>query len=107
MCERGIGSAVGQNPDVAEIIIGWVMEVATIPVIAKLTPNITAAARAAKRGGANAISLIDTINSIPTWGVRRARALSACRRRGRCCCCGSWAMTRCPWWCRSVGWHNR
>ena len=43
------------------------MEVATIPVIAKLTPNITnitAAARAAKRGGANAISLINTINSI-------------------------------------------
>ena len=67
MCERGMGSAVGQNPNVAETIIGWVMEAATIPVIAKLTPNITditAAARAAKRGGANAISLINTINSI-------------------------------------------
>ncbi len=67
MCERGMGSAVGQNPDVAETIIGWVMEVATIPVIAKLTPNITnitAAGRAARRGGANAISLINTINSI-------------------------------------------
>src|SRR6478609_5785787 len=67
MCERGMGSAVGQNPDVAATIIGWAMEVATIPVIAKLTPNITditAAARAAKRGGANAISLINTINSI-------------------------------------------
>src|ERR1700692_4714602 len=67
MCERGMGSAVGQNPDVAETIVGWVMEAATIPVIAKLTPNITditAAARAAKRGGANAISLINTINSI-------------------------------------------
>ena len=62
-----MGSAVGQHPDVAETIVGWVMEAATIPVIAKLTPNITditAAARAAKRGGANAISLINTINSI-------------------------------------------
>lgn len=67
MCERGMGSAVGQQPAVAERITQWVMEVATIPVIVKLTPNITdvtAAARAAKRGGANAISLINTINSI-------------------------------------------
>src|SRR3989442_15140100 len=43
------------------------MEAATIPVIVKLTPNITDvvyAARAAKKGGADAISLINTINSI-------------------------------------------
>jgi dihydropyrimidine dehydrogenase (NAD+) subunit PreA len=67
MCERGMGSAVGQQPAVTERIVGWVMEVATIPVIVKLTPNITDvtyAARAAKKGGANAISLINTINSI-------------------------------------------
>ncbi len=67
MCERGMGSAVGQQPQVAERITGWVMEAASIPVIVKLTPNITditATARAAKRGGANAISLINTINSI-------------------------------------------
>ena len=67
MCERGMGSAVGQNPEVAEVIVGWVMEAATIPVIVKLTPNITNvvfAARAAKQAGANAISLINTINSI-------------------------------------------
>ncbi len=67
MCERGMGSAVGQQPAVAERITQWVMEMATIPVIVKLTPNITdvtAAARAARRGGANAISLINTINSI-------------------------------------------
>jgi dihydroorotate dehydrogenase subfamily 1 len=67
MCERGMGSAVGQQPAVAEKITSWVMEKATIPVIVKLTPNITditMAARAAKRAGANAISLINTINSI-------------------------------------------
>jgi dihydropyrimidine dehydrogenase (NAD+) subunit PreA len=67
MCERGMGSAVGQNPKVAETIVGWVMEAPTIPVIVKLTPNITdvtVAARAAKKAGANAISLINTINSI-------------------------------------------
>lgn len=67
MCERGMGSAVGQNPDVIEAIVGWVMEVAEIPVIVKLTPNITDVtqpAMAAKRAGANAISLINTITSI-------------------------------------------
>ena len=67
MCERGMGSAVGQQPAVTEKIVGWVMEAATIPVIVKLTPNITDvtyAARASKKAGANAISLINTINSI-------------------------------------------
>jgi dihydropyrimidine dehydrogenase (NAD+) subunit PreA len=67
MCERGMGSAVGQQPAVAEKIVSWAMEAATIPVIVKLTPNITDvvyAGRAAKKGGGNAISLINTINSI-------------------------------------------
>src|SRR5258707_5583382 len=67
MCERGMGSAVGQQPAVAAKIVSWVMEAATIPVIVKLTPNITDvvyAARAARKGGADAISLINTINSI-------------------------------------------
>jgi dihydropyrimidine dehydrogenase (NAD+) subunit PreA len=67
MCERGMGAAVGQQPAVTEQIVSWVMEVAAIPVIVKLTPNITDithAARAARKGGGNAISLINTLNSI-------------------------------------------
>ena len=67
MCERGMGSDVGQQPHATEKIVGWVMEAAQIPVITKLTPNITDvvyAARAAKQGGSDAISLINTINSI-------------------------------------------
>lgn len=67
MCERGMGSAVGQNPKVIETIVGWVMEAAKLPVIVKLTPNITDIAmpgRAAAKAGADAISLINTINSI-------------------------------------------
>ncbi len=67
MCERGMGSAVGQNPDVAEKITGWAKAVATKPVIVKLTPNITdirVAGLAAQRGGADAVSLINTINSV-------------------------------------------
>ena len=67
MCERGMGSAVGQEPEVLETIVRWVKEVSTIPVIVKLTPNISdirVPARAAKRGGGDAISLINTIQSI-------------------------------------------
>jgi dihydropyrimidine dehydrogenase (NAD+) subunit PreA len=67
MSERGMGSAVGQVPDYACQITTWVKEVAKTPVIIKLTPNITDIrypARAAKKGGADAVSLINTINSI-------------------------------------------
>ncbi len=67
MSERGMGAAVGQVPEYCEQITRWVMEVAKIPVIVKLTPNITnvvAPARAAVAAGANALSLINTINSI-------------------------------------------
>ena len=41
MSERGMGSAVGQQPQVAEKIVGWVMEVAKRPVWVKMTPNVT------------------------------------------------------------------
>ncbi|MBK6773175.1 MAG: NAD-dependent dihydropyrimidine dehydrogenase subunit PreA [Ignavibacteria bacterium] len=67
MCERGMGSAVGQEPEVLKLIVSWVKEVATKPVIVKLTPNIsdiTDPAIAAKQGGGDAISLINTIQSI-------------------------------------------
>jgi dihydropyrimidine dehydrogenase (NAD+) subunit PreA len=67
MSERGMGSAVGQVPEYCEQITGWVMQVAKIPVIVKLTPNISnivMPARAAVAAKANALSLINTINSI-------------------------------------------
>lgn len=67
MCERGMGSAVGQEPEVLKTIVGWVKEVSTIPVIVKLTPNISdivEPARAAKEGSGDAISLINTIQSL-------------------------------------------
>jgi dihydropyrimidine dehydrogenase (NAD+) subunit PreA len=67
MSERGMGSAVGQVPEYCEQITRWVMEVAKIPVIVKLTPNISdivPPARAAVAAGANALSLINTLNSI-------------------------------------------
>jgi len=41
MCERGMGSSVGQEPKVLKEITSWVNEYATIPIIIKLTPNIS------------------------------------------------------------------
>lgn len=67
MSERGMGSAVGQVPEYCEQITSWVKEKARTPVIVKLTPNVSdirMPARAAKRAGADALSAINTINSI-------------------------------------------
>jgi len=67
MSERGMGAAVGQVPEYIEMVTGWCKKYYSKPVIVKLTPNITDVrlpAAAAKRGGADAVSLINTINSI-------------------------------------------
>ena len=67
MSERGMGSAVGQVPEYCEQITQWVANVAKIPILVKLTPNVTnivGPAQAAIAGGANGISLINTLNSI-------------------------------------------
>jgi dihydropyrimidine dehydrogenase (NAD+) subunit PreA len=67
MSERGMGAAVGQVPEYCKMITEWVSEVSTIPVLVKLTPNVTDIrypARAAKQANADGLSLINTINSI-------------------------------------------
>jgi dihydropyrimidine dehydrogenase (NAD+) subunit PreA len=67
MSERGMGSAVGQVPEYIEMVARWCKAATRMPVIVKLTPNITDIrypARAAKAGGADAVSLINTISSI-------------------------------------------
>ncbi len=67
MSERGMGAAVGQVPEYIQMATEWCKKYASIPVIVKLTPNITNIlhpAKAAKDGGADAVSLINTINSI-------------------------------------------
>jgi len=67
MSERGMGAAVGQVPDYIQEVTQWCKMHTRLPVFVKLTPNITnirLPARAAKAGGADAVSLINTINSI-------------------------------------------
>ncbi|MCA9538179.1 MAG: NAD-dependent dihydropyrimidine dehydrogenase subunit PreA [Myxococcales bacterium] len=74
MCERGMGSAVGQEPKINERITSWAAEFSTIPVLVKLTPNvgdIVPHGLAAQRGGAHGVSLINTIKSIIAVDIDR------------------------------------
>ena len=67
MAERGMGSAVGQVPEYVTMVTEWCKQYYSKPVIVKLTPNIAdirKPAQAAFDGGADAVSLINTINSI-------------------------------------------
>src|SRR5271154_4240702 len=67
MSERGMGSAIGQVPEYVEMVTRWCKANTRMPVFVKLTPNIgdvRGPAQAAKAGGADAVSLINTINSI-------------------------------------------
>lgn len=67
MSERGMGSAVGQVPEYVEMVTRWCKTHTRMPVIVKLTPNvmhIKPPSEAAVRGGADAVSLINTVNAI-------------------------------------------
>jgi dihydropyrimidine dehydrogenase (NAD+) subunit PreA len=74
MCERGMGSAVGQEPAVLKEITSWAKEFARTPVLIKLTPNvgdILEPGLAAVDGGADGLSLINTIKSIVSVDLDR------------------------------------
>ncbi|HIN09339.1 MAG TPA: NAD-dependent dihydropyrimidine dehydrogenase subunit PreA [Phycisphaerales bacterium] len=65
--ERKMGAAMGENPEIVQEVTGWVMEVATIPVWTKMTPNITHITdpgRAALASGAHGLAAINTILSV-------------------------------------------
>jgi len=67
MPERKMGAAMGQDCLIVEEVTKWVKDASTIPVWAKMTPNITDIrdpARAALNGGADGLSAINTILSL-------------------------------------------
>ncbi|RYD89804.1 MAG: NAD-dependent dihydropyrimidine dehydrogenase subunit PreA, partial [Sphingobacteriales bacterium] len=67
MTERGMGASIGQDPEIARMVVEWVMEKATIPVITKLTPNVHSVVptgKACVEAGSHALSLINTIQSV-------------------------------------------
>src|SRR5260370_18884610 len=67
MRERGMGAAVGQVSEYVEMVTRWCKAHTRVPALVKLTPSVTnilGPARAAKAGGADAVSLINTVSSI-------------------------------------------
>ncbi len=67
MMEEGLGSDIGQVPELVERFTAAARRGTRIPILAKLTPNVATmspAAEAAKRGGADGIAAINTIKSI-------------------------------------------
>ena len=72
MAEGGLGSDIGQVPELVERFTRAAKKACGIPVLAKLTPNVaemSSAAEAAKRGGADGISAINTIKSVMDLNV--------------------------------------
>lgn len=67
MAESSMGSDIGQVPELVERFTASARRGCTIPLLAKLTPNVATmseAAEAAKRGGADGLAAINTIKSI-------------------------------------------
>jgi dihydroorotate dehydrogenase subfamily 1 len=74
--ERKMGSAMGENPDILEEVVGWVMKAAKVPVWAKMTPNVTHIedpTRAAFRAGCQGVSAINTIRSVASVNLETLR----------------------------------
>ncbi|MCE1249098.1 MAG: NAD-dependent dihydropyrimidine dehydrogenase subunit PreA [Firmicutes bacterium] len=76
MPDRGMGSAVGQNAELTERTARWVKEAAKrVPVIIKLTPqvtDITVIAKAVQDSGADGVCAINTVKgllgfNLDTW----------------------------------------
>ncbi|WP_051226935.1 NAD-dependent dihydropyrimidine dehydrogenase subunit PreA [Butyrivibrio sp. MC2013] len=84
MQEDGLGSDIGQIPELVERYTAAAKRGTTLPVLAKLTPNVanmSPAAEAALRGGADGLAAINTIKSI--IGVNPLTFVSAPAVKGR------------------------
>ena len=84
MSDDGLGSDIGQIPELVERFTAAARRGTRLPILAKLTPNVAVmspAAEAAKRGGADGIAAINTIKSI--IGVNRHTYVSSPAVHGR------------------------
>ena len=67
MPSKGMGAFIGQNAQLTGEVVSWVKEVAQVPVVVKLTPNVSDiafVAQAAKENGADALCTINTVSGI-------------------------------------------
>ncbi|BAB66153.1 NAD-dependent dihydropyrimidine dehydrogenase subunit PreA [Sulfurisphaera tokodaii] len=76
--EKRTGAFIGQHADLVQEYTKEVVSSVGIPVIAKLTPNITdirETAKAAENAGAKAVTAINTVNGVIAVDIERAQPL--------------------------------
>ena len=74
MTSHAMGSDVGTNPELCRTYCAAVKRGSSLPILAKMTPNITdmvGVAKACLEGGADGISLINTVKSITDVDLER------------------------------------
>jgi dihydropyrimidine dehydrogenase (NAD+) subunit PreA len=67
MPSKGMGAFIGQNAELTGNVVSWVKKVAKVPIVVKLTPNVTDIAfiaQAAKAGGADALCAVNTVSGL-------------------------------------------
>jgi dihydropyrimidine dehydrogenase (NAD+) subunit PreA len=67
MPSKGMGAFIGQNAELTGRVVSWVKEVSKIPVMVKLTPNVTDiafVAQTAKENGADGLCAINTVSGL-------------------------------------------
>jgi len=77
--EHDMGAAIGQHPDLVRRVVSYVKRYSKVPLIAKLTPNVTAivpVARAALESGAAALTLTNTHG--PTMSAVDLNTMTPC-----------------------------
>ena len=82
---EGCGASIGQDPDLTTQIVKEVKKSVKSPVIVKLTPNVTdivEIARAAESGGADALTLINSLGPGMRIDLETARPVLANRFGG-------------------------
>ncbi|HVP57642.1 MAG TPA: NAD-dependent dihydropyrimidine dehydrogenase subunit PreA, partial [bacterium] len=67
MVSKKMGAFIGQDAELTGEVVSWVREVATVPLVVKLTPdvgNIAFVAQAAKAKGADALCAVNSVSGI-------------------------------------------
>jgi len=67
MPDKGMGMSIGQSAELTGKVVAWVKAVAKVPVVVKLTPNVTDiafVAKAAKENGADALCASNTVSGL-------------------------------------------
>jgi dihydropyrimidine dehydrogenase (NAD+) subunit PreA len=85
MPEKGMGSLIGQDPKLSALVTWAVKKAVSIPVIIKLTPNVTdikVIAKACAESGADALSGINTVKSLAGIDIENFSPLPSVKERG-------------------------